>query len=55
MHRDSSTYTTPDGKTYTRHLLRESYRSGGKVLTCSIHEATGSGRLARRNPFEFKL
>ena len=32
MHRDSSTHTTPDGKTYTRHLLRESYRSGGKVL-----------------------
>ena len=32
MHVDSSTYTTPDGRTYTRHLLRESYRSGGKVL-----------------------
>jgi len=32
MHIDSSTYTTPDGKTYTRHLLRESYRQGGKVL-----------------------
>jgi len=32
MHIDSSTYTTPDGRTYTRHLLRESYRSGGKVL-----------------------
>jgi hypothetical protein len=32
MHIDSSTYTTPAGRTYTRHLLRESYRRGGKVL-----------------------
>jgi len=32
MHIDSSTYTTSGGKTYTRHLLRESYRRGGKVL-----------------------
>ena len=32
MHIDSSTFTTPRGKAYTRHLLRESYRQGGKVL-----------------------
>ena len=31
MHIDLSTYTNPRGKSYTRHLLRESYRSGGKV------------------------
>lgn len=31
MYIDSCTYTT-DGRQYTRHLLRESYRKGGRVL-----------------------
>jgi hypothetical protein len=30
---DSST-STVNGKTYTRHLLRESYREDGKVKPC---------------------
>ena len=30
--RRATAYTTAGGKTTTRHLLRESYRRGGKVL-----------------------
>lgn len=31
MYFDTSTVRSPTGKAYTRHLLRESYREGGKV------------------------
>ena len=31
MHVDSCTYTV-NGRQYTRHLLRESYRKNGRVL-----------------------
>ena len=32
MHVDSCTYTAANGRQYTRHLLRESYRKDGRVL-----------------------
>src|SRR5262245_57080312 len=35
MYIDTS-HITRGGKTYTRHLLRESYRANGKVLHCTI-------------------
>jgi len=36
MYVDTSTVRSKSGKTYTRHLLRESYREGGRVLHRTI-------------------
>ena len=61
MHVDSST-TTVNGKTYQRHLLRESYREGGKVKhrtianlsPCSAEEVEAI-RLALRHKGELEM
>ena len=47
---DSSTYTTTGGKTYTRHLLRESYRRGGKVLKQTLANLSHAEEPARTAP-----
>ena len=41
MYVDSSTVRSPSGKSYTRHLLRESYRQDGKVRHRTIANLSG--------------
>ena len=41
MYVDSSTVRSPSGKSYTRHLLRESYRQVGKVRHRTIANLSG--------------
>ncbi|NLF18857.1 MAG: hypothetical protein GX595_16620 [Lentisphaerae bacterium] len=44
---DSSTYTTTGGKTYTRHLLRESYRRGAKAMKRTLANLSHAQETAR--------
>lgn len=61
MYLDSSTVRSPSGKSYTRYLLRESYRKGGKVQhrtianlsSCSAEEIEAI-RLALRHKDNLK-
>ncbi|NLF15823.1 MAG: hypothetical protein GX595_01000 [Lentisphaerae bacterium] len=50
MHIDLSTYTTTGGETTTRHLLRESYRRGGKVLKRTLANLSHAQETARTAP-----
>ena len=48
--RRTTAYTTAGGKTTTRHLVRESYRRGGKLLKGTLANLSHAGKTARTAP-----